>query len=159
MFAVIFEHPTVLELVKWLFCLEVHSALGNGCISSWMCKKMQEQRTCFIQLLKTTRQTEQLLLSESDCWLENLPKPMQVSRKCVLLSPVWQAHLGIPLFYDAYHTMNNVELESDGKDEHHLESWKHVSQCCRAWLSRLFLMQCVVLHNKGLEGGGRSWHW
>lgn len=47
---------------------------------------------------------------------------MQVLSKRALLSAVGHAHLGIPLFYDAYHTMNNVGLESDGKDECHLES-------------------------------------
>lgn len=128
MFAVIFEHPTVLQLVKQLFCLGDHPTLGNGRISLWMCKKLQEQRTHFLQLLKTTRQTQQqILLSESDCWLENLPKPMQALSKRALLSAVWHTCLGIPFFYDAYHTMSKVGLESDGKDEHHLESWEYVS--------------------------------
>lgn len=69
--------------------------------------------------------TQQNLLSESHCWLENLSRPMLALCKCAL-SAVWHTCLGIALFYDAYHTMNNVGLESIGKDEHHLESWDHV---------------------------------
>lgn len=81
---------------------------------------------------------------------------MHALSKHDLLSAICHTHLEI--FYDAYHPMNNVGLERDGKDEHHLESLDHVSWCCRAWVSRFFLMQCVMLHNKGLERGDRNWY-
>lgn len=122
-------------------------ALGNGCVSSWIHKKMQEQKTYSLQLSKATRKTQEwILLSESNCWLENLSKPRKALKICS--SAVWHTSLGIPLFYDVYHTMNNVGLEGDGKDQYLLESWEHASCCCRAWLSRLFLTQYVMLCNK-----------
>lgn len=83
---------------------------------------------------------------------------MQALSKHDLLNAICHSHLGIPLFYDAYHPMNNVGLERDGKDEHHLESWDYVSWCCRAWLSGFFLMPCVMLHKKILERGDRNWY-
>lgn len=66
---------------------------------------------------------------------------MQALSKHALLSAICHTHLGIPLFYHTYHPMNNVELERDGEDEHHLESWDDVSSCCRAWVFGFFPRQ------------------
>lgn len=149
------QYYTVL-LVKLLLCRETHPALGNESISSWMCKKMLEQKTCFLQSLESTRQTTTFAFWK---WLSarKSAQANAVFEQMFLLSAVWHTSLGISLFYDSYHTINNV-LASDEKDKHCLERWEHVSWGCRAWLSRLFLMQYIMLHSKGLERGGRSWH-
>lgn len=88
-----------------------------------------------------------------------MSRPTQALSKQDLLSAICWTQLGIPLCYDAYHHMNNVGPERDGKDEHHWESWDDVSLCYRAWVFGFFFMQCVMLHTKGLKRGDRKWCW